>query len=246
MSLAPLIEEYEATGGDEPSEEEVAERALDTALRSLASSRLALRVRGEGPYTLNVWADASPEMPAGFHLSWRLLAQSDDVSGTFPSASTPHEFARLALSEITPFIVATLTDDVGRSAQSILIAEIHNDVPGRADAIVAAHLTESGAFARFIRLMLATPAANGSLGEPAFGSFQNAFGQGVAEDGSGLLELLVRATATNSNALGDIEQVLSHLSPDERAKVLPDGFSEVWRSVIDAARPTRVEADHAG
>ncbi len=98
-SLAPLIEEYEATGGDEPSEEEVAERALDAALRSLASSRLALRVRDEGPYTLNVWADASPEMPAGFHLSWRLITQSDDVPGVFPSASTPHEFAGLALSE---------------------------------------------------------------------------------------------------------------------------------------------------
>ncbi len=94
--------------------------------------------------------------------------------------------------------------------------------------------------------MLATPAAVGALGESAFGSFQSAFGQGVTEDGSGLLELLVRAAATNSDALGDIEQVLSHLSPDERAKVLPDGFSEVWRSVIDAAHTARVEANHAG
>lgn len=234
-ALAPLLEEYATEGGAMASDDERAERDLDSALHMIATTRLTLRVQGDDPHSASVWADSTaPAIPEGLALSWRLLTQTDVVTGAFPQATSPHLFGPLALAEITPFLVVMLEDAVGRRCQTVVMAEIVDDVPGRQDAIVATHLTEPGAFARFIRLMLQQSGQAGETTDASFPSFRSAFGSGVAEDGSGLLELLVRAAATNRHALADISGVLSHLSADERSTALPPGFGEVWESVIDA------------
>ncbi|PVE94110.1 phospholipase D family protein [Microbacterium sp. TPD7012] len=232
-AIAPLLEEYVTAGGATATDDETAERNLDSALRGLASSLIALRIHEGDSYTFSLWAhDPIPTVPEELSISWRLLTQADAVLGAFPPENAPFISRSMSLAEITPFIVVFLEDQSGRRAQTILVAEVIDDVPERQDAIVAAHLTEPDAFARFVRLMLQQPGTGlGSVGG-AFGSFRSAFGGGVTEDGSGLLELLVRAAATNREALADIERVLSHLRLDDRAATLPSGFSEVWASVI--------------
>ncbi|MBO0981967.1 phospholipase D family protein [Microbacterium sp. SD291] len=234
-SLAPLLEEYATDGGATASDDETAERNLESALRTIATARLVLRVHQGDSYAYSLWAhDPAPTIPEGLSLSWRLLTQSDTVPGAFPPQDSPFSSRPVSLAEITPFVVVVLEDHAGRRVQTIMVAEILDDVPERQDAIVAAHLTEPGAFARFIRLMLQQPGASTSTAGGSFASFRSAFGGGVAEDGSGLLELLVRAAAMNQSALADIERVLSHLRPDERDSALPPGFSEVWAAVIGA------------
>ncbi|MFF7291053.1 phospholipase D family protein [Microbacterium sp. NPDC008134] len=240
QSLAPLLENYETDGGQTASEDEEAERRLDDVLRRLASSRLSLQIHIDDPFALSLWVDDdTPAPPADVHLSWRLLTQSEAFDGSFPPADAPRRWGPLPLDQITPFIVLTVKDDEGRRAQTLVIAEIINDVPGRGDAIVAGHLTEPGALARFIRLMLQSAGGVASSSSTTFAAFATGFGSGISEDGSGLLELLVRASASSPHVLTDIEGVLAHLSDEEQAHALPDGFSHLWASVVDAVDANR-------
>lgn len=234
-SLAPLLEDYMTAGGQTETEDEAAERDLDNALRRIAQTRVELRVQRDDPYAVSIWSDDAAEVPAGFEMSWRLLTRREFIAGAFPAKDAPHTSGPLRLEQITPFIVVALSDTGGRRRQSLVLAEIHDDVPHRADAIVASHLTEPGAFARFVRLMLLSPDAPPGEGGSAFGAFRSAFGAGVAEDGSGLLELLVRAAATNKQGLAEIERVRQHFSGAERERALPPGFDEVWASVFLSA-----------
>ncbi|MEJ1089048.1 phospholipase D family protein [Microbacterium sp. Mu-80] len=232
-ALAPLLDDFVTDGGVAETADEVAERELDDALRRIAQTRVSMRVMRDDPYAVEVWAEEEMRVPKGFIPSWRLLTQREFVTSTIPAADQPHTLGSMGLEQVTPFVVVSLSDAVGRRQQTIVIAEVYDDVPGRADAIVASHLTEPGAFARFVRLLLFPQDAT-ALSEPGsvFTSFHSAFGAGVAEDGSGLMELLVRAAATNHQGLTEIERVLRHFSPEESAQALPEGFASVWESVI--------------
>lgn len=233
-SLAPLIEEYTATGGAENSQEEEADRRLENALREVARARLVLRVNADGEYTVTVWAEGAPTADDRCTLTWRMLSQPDPVPGPLPAVDAPYESPALRLEQITPFVVIALTDGDGRRRETLVVADLLDDVPGRGDAIVASHLTEPAAVARFIRLML-QDGGLASIGTGGGGAFSSAFGAGVAESGAGLLELLVRASATNRSGLVDVERVLRHVPEDARGSALPSGFAEVWAAVMEAA-----------
>ncbi len=236
-SLAPLLEDYTTTGGAIESADETAERELDAALRRIAQRTVHVRVLRD-PYSVRVWGDHTAEAPPGASLSWRLLTQRDLVPGPLPRHEDPYSSGPLGLEQITPFIVLSLSDGT-RRRQTLVIAELHDDVPERADAIVASHLTEPGAFARFVRLMLLPPEGVRADSDARFGVFHSGFGSGVAEDGSGLLELLVRAAASNLDGLAEIDRVLAHFSEAERDRALPPGFLEVWASVSAASKAGR-------
>ena len=233
-SLAPLVEEYTTTGGAESSQDEEADRRLENALREVTHARLVLRVNAEGGYTVTVWAEAAPTADDRYTMSWRMLSQPDPIPGPLPTADAPYESPALRLEQITPFVVIALTDGDGRRRETLVVADLLDDVPGRGDAIVAAHLTEPTAVARFIRLML-QDGSLASIGTGGGGAFSSAFGVGVAESGAGLLELLVRASATNRSGLVDVERVLRHVPEDTRGSALPPGFAEVWAAVTEAA-----------
>ncbi len=234
-SLAPLIEEYVTAGGAEGSVDEEADHRLENALREIARSRIILRVHTAAEYTVTMWGEGAPTMDDRYTLTWRMLSQQDPITGPLPTAENPYQSAALRLEQITPFVVITLTDEGGRRRETLLVADLLDDVPGRGDAIVAAHLTEPNAVARFIRLML----QDGSLASIGSGwgggTFSTSFGAGVAESGAGLLELLVRASATNRSGLVDVERVLRHLPEDARSSALPPGFTDVWAAVTEAA-----------
>lgn len=236
--LAPLIEEYETEGGAEVTADEEANRSLETALREIARTEVVLQVHSTGDYAVTLWAQDPPPMDPRFTLSWRMLSQQEPIPGPLPSVDRPYRSDALRLEQITPFIALTLTDSDGRQRQTLVVAEILDDVPGRGDAIVAAHLTEPNAVARFIRLMLQDGGTT-SLGAGVGGAFRSAFGNGIAESGAGLLELLVRASATNKSGLADVESVLRHLPDDTRDSALPAGFAEVWAAVMEASEVSR-------
>lgn len=233
-SLAPLIEEYTTPGGAERTPDEQAQRSLENALRMIACTRMVLGVNAADEYTVSVWADDPPSTAQGYTLSWRMLSQQNLTAGPLPTRTQPYHSDLLRLEQITPFIVLVLTDNEGRRHETLVVAELVDDVAGRGDAIIAAHLTEPNAVARFIRLML-QDSGIGSLGAGRGNSYRSEFAAGIADSGAGLLELLVRASATNRAGLADVASVLHHLPDEAHGSALPPGFAEVWAAVMSAS-----------
>jgi hypothetical protein len=61
------------------------------------------------------------------------------------------------------------------------------------------------------------------------------------EDGSGLLETLVKAIGVEHDGLAEVRRIVEHLRAAERSRpeggapsVLPEGFDELWESVWTA------------
>ncbi|MFS0912352.1 phospholipase D family protein [Microbacterium sp. 179-I 3D2 NHS] len=234
-ALTPMIDAYETDGDVEPTDAEQAALALDTALRDLARARLFVRVHSPQPHSVSLWASDVPPIDERFTISWRMLSLPDPVLTPLPTTDVPYLSGPLALEQITPFIMVALRDPEGRRRETVVVAEVLDDVAERGDAIIAAHLTGPDAVSRFIRLMLqdvGTVLDGPGGGGGAFGS---AFGRGVAESGSGLLELLVRASATNRDGLAEVKGVLDQLAGDPSLDALPAGFADVWDAVVSAA-----------
>lgn len=238
-SLAPLTETFVTEGGAETSEDEEASHDLESALRDLAMTRIVMRLHSPAPHSISLWADVTGVIDPRFTMSWRMLSQSDPIVAPLPTADTPYRSGPLALEDITPFIVLALSDRDGRRRETVVVAELLDDVTERGDAIVAAHLTDPGAVARFIRLMLQDGGLVISGPGASTSTFGSSFGAGVADSGSGLLELLVRASASNRAGLAEVEGVLRQLTVEARASALPEGFAEVWDAVINATEAIR-------
>ena len=152
-------------------------------------------------------------------------------AGTVPGE--PVIFERLALTDITPFIVIRITDGRGVTASTVVAAALEGDVPGRQDAVIARQLADRAAFMRLLALLLALEGGDGIFQFDPTG----ALAAGWAEDGSGLFETLVRAIGVEHGGLADVRRIIEHVRaaenrrPEGAPTVLPDGFDELWESV---------------
>lgn len=242
-SLAPILESYATTGGADAPPDEEARWRLESALRDLATAEVSIAILTGEPYAFELWReDPSSDELGGFDetnaevtVRWHLATRPDLAGTTLPRRDNAFRSGSIALHEITPFVVLTASDAQGHRASSILVARLIDDVADRRDAIVARQLIDPRSFAKFLQLLLQ---AGGTvpLLEPSAAGAWSAFGGSVAEDGSGLLELLVRSTGADHDGLEVIDRVLRQLSAEERGRALPTGFLEVWSAVAEARR----------
>ena len=250
-ALAPILEPYATAGGEEVPPDEEAQWRLEGVLRDLATAAVTIAIGSGEPYALELWredadqcvADQSHEPDVGVTIRWHLATRPDLGGTSLPSRDAAFRASAIELHDITPFIVLTASDAQGRRASSILVARIVDDVAHRRDAIIARQLTDPRSFARFLQLLL-QPGRTVQLLETSGAGAWAAFGGSVADDGSGLLELLVRATGTQHDGLEVIERVLLQFSDEERAQTLPPGFTEVW-AAVSAARQRINQEDGA-
>ena len=248
-AIRPLLEDYQTVGGAEQSEDEAAEWRLEDALRRLANAQLVLRVLQEDPYALELRredvSDADPlsDAQAPPHIRWHLVTRPDIGGIGLPPAGHPFRSPSLQLREITPFVVLIAEDEEGRTRRTVLVARLEDDVPERRDAIIASQLTSPEAFARFLRLLLEPGATLGKVDGDAAGSRWAMLGNGVADDGSGFLELLVRAAGTTHDGLDELDRVLRQFSDEERVRAVPAGFDTIWSSVTRARQQLREARD---
>jgi hypothetical protein len=245
--LRALTIPFEPEGNAEIPADELADRALDQALRALAERRyFADVVPSEGPsdavgrdtdtkvrestYRIELSADGTLNIPPDMRARVTLLTRPANT------AAVPGEsvlFERLALTDITPFIVIRITDERGVTESTVVAAALEGDVPGRQEAVIARQLADRAAFMRLLALLLALEGGDGLF---QFGS-SGALGAGWAEDGSGLFETLVRAVGVEHGGLADVRRIIEHVRAAENRRpegaplVLPDGFDEMWESV---------------
>ena len=245
--LRALTIPFEPEGDAEIPADEVADHALEKALRSLAARRyFAHVVAGKGApeasrhdaddleretdYRIKLSADGPVSVPSDMNARVTLLTRPANA-GTVPGE--PVVFERLALTDITPFVVIRITDGRGATASTVVAAALEGDIPGRQDAVIARQLADRAAFMRLLALLLALEGGDGMFQFDPSG----ALGAGWAEDGSGLFETLVRAIGVEHGGLADVRRIIEHVRaaesrrPEGAPSVLPDGFDELWESV---------------
>ncbi len=250
--LRALAIPYESAGGGEVPADEVADHALEQALRGLASRKYFASVEldqvpdsggDDAPqYCIELTADGTFAVPEGMKARASLLtrpANAAEIPGM------PAFFERLALTDITPFVVLWITDARGITASTVIAAFLEGDIPGRQDAVIARQLTDRSAFMRLLALLLALDNGGGSLRFDALGTMA----EGWAEDGSGLFETLVRAIGAEHDGLSDVQTIVQHVRaaelrrPPDTPSVLPDGFDELWEAVWLASGRAGAKSD---
>lgn len=241
--LRMLTIPFEPEGNAETPPDEVADHALEQVLRSLAARRyyatVELGERGDQPaeqseaqsnYRITLSVDEATVIPAEFSARVTLLTRP---ANTHAVPGEPVIFERLALTDITPFVVIRVSDGREVTRSTVVAAALNGDIPGRRDAVIARQLADRSAFMKLLALLLALEGGGTMLQfDPA-----GAFGAGWDEDGSGLFETLVRAIGAQHGALADVQRIVEHVRKADRRRaadspsVLPDGFDELWKSV---------------
>lgn len=138
---------------------------------------------------------------------------------------------------MTPFIVVTARR-AGIVRRTIVIARILDDFEARRTAALTSHITDRAAFLRLLTMMLELS----GFGAGMFGSGDGlgAFHAGAGES-AGLMEALAKAFGHGAHAIKDVEEIVEFLRRDERqaAQVLPEGFDELWESLMGAYAATK-------
>lgn len=246
--LRALTIPYQPAGGEDIPSDELADHALEQVLRELASRRYFAQVEpdesgadtavGDGQetnpqYRIRLTADGASGIPERMNARVSLLTRPANT-GAVPGE--PVQFDRLALTDITPFLVIRITDHRDVTASTVVAAVLDGDVTGRQDAVIARQLADRSAFMRLLALLLALEGGDGSLHFDGLDSMA----AGWAEDGSGLFETLVRAIGVEHGGLADVRRIVEHVRAAEKRRsdggpsVLPDGFDELWESVWNA------------
>lgn len=234
--FASLLQSYTPTGGADPPPEDTLREQLDRELRRLADQTLVASVSADGDrWTEEVSGSKALDLPADMELRIGLLTRPGTaVIQEHPTISAP--FSGLVTADVTPFIVLRLSAPLGAETieqATVVSARLLGDPPGRLDEVLARQVDTPEKFMRFLALML------GLAGGPPLPSAEtqgDGSGWGFSAFGTaGVFEMLVRAVGERPQAITDLERLVSRLEATEAGRaILPDGFSELWASVLAA------------
>lgn len=245
--LRALTIPFEPEGNAEIPPDEVADHALEQVLCTLAARRYFARVGAgeDAPDVLD--GDTGAEALETVYRIWlsaegwvsvpeEITARATLLTRPANAGAVPGEpvvFERLALTDITPFIVIRVTDGRDVTRSTVVAAALEGDIPGRQDAVIARQLADRTAFMKLLALLLALEGGDGVFQFDPSG----ALAAGWAEDGSGLFETLVRAIGVEHGGLADVRRIIEHVKAADSRRaadapsVLPDGFDDLWDSV---------------
>lgn len=226
-----LVNRYEAVGGREETEDEQLDEWLEAAARGMAAARISLVVDRSDPYDVVLTAGDVPQLDRVAVTTW--LATAPAIVRPLPQHDEEVRFGGLDVTELTPFVVIRVEDERGARRDTVVIADLQGDVPGRVDSVLAKQLDSPDKFLRFLLLLLELPGAGigagGGTGDLGF------WGQGTA----GVFESLVRAVGSGGKGLDDLTRVIDRLR-DAGNDVFPEGFGELWDVVASAHREPAV------
>lgn len=250
--LRALTIPFQPDGNAEVPADENADYALEQVLRLLAGRRYFARVESSRVVSQEdlIGSDPIGSDPIGHETLYRIVLSADGPIRIPPevtaraslltrpanTVTVPGEsaaFERLALTDITPFIIIRVTDERDVTKSTVVAAALEGDIPGRQDAVIARQLADRSAFMRLLALLLALDGGDGLFNFDALGGMS----AGWAEDGSGLFETLVKAIGAEHGGLSDVARIIEHVRvaeagrPEGAPPVLPERFDELWESV---------------
>lgn len=140
----------------------------------------------------------------------------------------------LGLNEATPFVVIELKSAQVK-ASSVLLAKIQGAPTDRVDRVLAQQFSNPESFLQFVALLLALATGDGSVDPEVLLGGDSGFLGSWAPGRSGLLEGLLRAISRSPRSIDDVAKlVLGLQATEEGRKSLPEGWDELWASVMDA------------
>lgn len=227
--LRKITMPYATAGGVQEPDEEKADRALEAAIRALASIRLRNTVQPDGADKYEIGIEALTGARTGAEITTEvlLLTRPGNAQQMPHKDGVPATFTGVELTEITPFVVIHATDTRGERRSTVVYAELIGDVLHRRDAVLAQQIDTPEKFLRFLYLLLTLGGSAGALlplgNSGGFGSWSS--------DGAGVFETLVRALASNPDGLDDLARLVERMRDRTSVGSLPIGFDEVWEPI---------------
>jgi hypothetical protein len=238
--LARALNEYVPAGGlEETAEDEVA-RELENLLRRIATIRFHADISPIPPHEPGAW---SKHVKSALPVDIRDEITFSLRPLTLPGNTARHDggdvnavFRLDTTADITPFICLEVRQEFGGSQivrATVVRAELHGDPPGRLDDVLARQVDTPEKFLRFLMLMLSFH------GGPPVPEVHNESGGTWGALGAfgdrGIFESLMRALADHPAALDDLDRLIDRLkATDSGRQVLPDGFGDLWETVMNA------------
>jgi len=232
-----LLAPYSASDIPEQDAAAAAEKLLEKLRIKIASMALDIHcTQLTDTIALEVQtADKAPslELPDGVSCFMRAITVANE-RGHDAAALLARTLPRLALgsvslSEVTRWLAILLRDDdTGVEIGFTLGARLVGVPDGRDAAVLRAHIVNTENFFRYLSLLL------GSLGEGSFLESEAA-GEGqwlrrLGQDGTSLLEPMVRALILDNGELFEIDQLVNRLQDPQGLSVVPPEFHALWSS----------------
>lgn len=244
-ALGPMLERYAPSGENEESAVEQARRSLESRVRSLAAGNFHARVTKSGgnEYSMSVWykerADGSLQRMRneGIEIRWRPISKTGEGGLLHVAETDAVDLSGLRLTEVTPFFRVTVTQNVlGEqiTVSTIILAELHDDIPGRRDAVLAHGISNGDQFLKLLALLLDPEGIEFGLNGAGGGT---GAGWSTTAMSRGLFESLLRSLARGDDGLEIANRILNQLRTQTDAELaLPEGFQELWDNVWKARR----------
>lgn len=231
-----ILEPYGASGGKDadPGDEDL--HALENALRNLAARRYTLTLSlAENGYQARLTSSTPLPVPDGHQATAELLTMPGNAGLLTADQNADLTLVDIALADITPFLALRITAPTGLVRGTVVRAQLVNDPIGRLDEVLARQVDTPEKFLRFLALLLGLtdPAAlmGGLQGEVEGGAYAR---KGPS---AGVLELVLRALADHPDSLRDLDRLVQRLqATDTGRSVLPEGFDDLWPSVMSALK----------
>jgi len=223
-----LLEEY-TPQPPTPDVEEEKRFQLQNLLRRMAEMRWTMQVQARPEiFDLAFHTDASvPDTNA--RLTVEAMTRRGEAVTLTPRECAQGTFVGLSLPDITAFLVLTAEAD-GLRESTVVPAVLIGDPEDRMDAVLARQVDTPEKFMRFLLLILGLSGVSRvAIGDAPGG------GSWWTSGSTTVFELLARALADNPGSLDDLARIVDRLSrTDAGLAVMPAGFLDLWRTVIEA------------
>jgi hypothetical protein len=202
---------------------------LQNLLRNLAAMSWTMVVETNSD-RFDLQLRTSANLPAtSARLTVEAITRRGEAIILTPGQRAHGAFVRVPLADITAFLVLTAEADNLRET-TVIPAELIGDPEDRLDAVLARQVDTPEKFMRFLLLILGLAGAEAEGDERVAGA-----GSWWTSGSTSVFELLARSLADNPGGLDDLDRLVDRLTRTDAGRaVMPDGFAELGRTVVEA------------
>lgn len=225
--------------GEHPEEDadEDLRRTLENKLRELAELEFIAQVSGddEAGWQQVVTSNGSiaTDVP-GVSVELSLVTLPAEARVVTEGKAVNESWVLHRVENATPFVVLRLRAD-SVQVSTVVLARLIGAPEDRLDKIIAQQFENKEMFLQFVALLLASSDQDSYSSLHEYLDVLNGGNQKWMADGSGLLEILLRALSRSPKSIDDVGRLVERLrvTKDGKSK-LPEGWDELWTAVSTA------------